>query len=167
MKVTIVYNRQAVVDYAERWWDGANPQFPNFHVDCTNFISQCLLAGGAPMHGAPNRQRGWWLSADHSNWSFSWSVAHSLRWYLETSTQGLRATRVASADQLTIGDVILYDFAGDGRVDHSTIVTSVHDGVPYVHAHTANSADRLYNYENSTAYTPAIQYYFFKIADQF
>ena len=55
------YNRQAAVDYADRWWNSANPAYPYFEVDCTNFISQCLRAGGAPMRGYPNRSNGWWL----------------------------------------------------------------------------------------------------------
>ena len=51
-----------------------------FENNCTNFISQCLHAGGAPMRGYPNRGSGWWLQ--NKNWSYSWAVAHSLRLYL-------------------------------------------------------------------------------------
>ncbi|WP_339197286.1 amidase domain-containing protein [Solibacillus sp. FSL R5-0449] len=161
------YNRAAAVDYANRWWDSFNPEYPVFRDDCTNFISQCLRAGGAPMRGAPNRGQGWWMIGQPERWSYSWSVAHSLRWYLETSTQGLRATRVNSASELQLGDIIFYDFTGDGRIDHSTIVTRIKQGVPYVNAHTSNSSDRLYTYEDSTAYTPNMQYYYYHIADQF
>lgn len=148
-------------------------------MDCTNFISQCLRAGGAPMRGAPNRAKGWWITdswksgravgGHYSNesWSYSWAVANSLRWYLENSTSGLAATRVFSPSELEIGDVICYDFQGNGVVDHTTIVTSMEEGVPYIHAHTADSADRHYDYSNSHAYTPQIQYYFYKINDVF
>ena len=110
----MMYDREAAVRYADTWWDSRNPAFPSFDVDCTNFISQCLLAGGAPMHGYPNRTSGWWLQG--GTWSFSWSVAHSLRWYLATSKKGLTATQVSSAEQLGLGDVIAYDFEGDGRL---------------------------------------------------
>lgn len=119
------------------------------------------------MRGAPNRGQGWWMIGHPERWSYSWSVAHSLRWYLETSTQGLRATRVNSASELQLGDVIFYDFTGDGRIDHSTIVTRIKQGVPYVNAHTSNSSDRIYTYEDSTAYTPNMRYYYFHIADEF
>lgn len=163
----VVYNRTAAVAYANRWWADNNPQFPVFQDDCTNFISQCLLAGGAPMRGMPNREQGWWMIGLHERWSYSWSVSHSLRWYLETSQRGLKGTRVFSAAELALGDVIFYDFEGNGRVDHSTIVTRIENGTPYVNAHTMNSADRHYRYENSTAYTPQIQYYYYKIADKF
>ena len=155
------YNREAAVAYAEQWWDDANPAYPYFDVDCTNFISQCLRAGGAPMRGYPDRSKGWWVQG--GTWSYSWSVAHSLRWYLETSKQGLRAQRVDDPSELEIGDIIFYDFGGDGRVDHSTIVTSIRNGVPHVHAHTSDSAHRPYPYLDSTAYTPNIKYYYYHI----
>ena len=157
------YNREAAVAYARKWWNSANPAYPFFSVDCTNFISQCLRAGGAPMYGYPNRSKGWWLQG--GTWSFSWSVAHSLRWFIDSSKQGLRAKRVMNASELQIGDVIFYDFQGDGRIDHSTIVTSMHNGEPYVHAHTSNSADRHYSYLDSTAYTPNMTYYFYHIIE--
>ncbi|MEJ9280139.1 amidase domain-containing protein [Ureibacillus thermosphaericus] len=172
------YNRQAAVDYARTWWDSFNPNYPIFTVDCTNFVSQALRAGGAPMSGYPNRNKGWWITDGwkvgareyyypNETWSYSWAVAHSLRWYLESSKAGLTAKRVYTPSELEPGDVIFYDFQGNGVIDHSTIVTSVIDGVPYVHAHTGPSADRHYDYSNSYAYTPNIQYYFFKIDDIF
>lgn len=157
------YNREAAVAYARRWWNDANPAYPFFNDDCTSFISQCLRAGGAPMYGYPNRSSGWWLQG--GTWSFSWSVAHSLRWFIETSTRGLQATRVWSPSQLEIGDVIFYDFQGDGRIDHSAIVTAIEDGVPYVHAHTYNTEYNHYEYTTSTAYTPNIVYYFYHILE--
>ena len=159
----MAYNRQAAADFARRWWNSANPAYTYFQVDCTNFVSQCLHAGGAPMRGYPNRSQGWWLQG--GKWSFSWSIAHSLRWYLDTSKQGLRAKRVYSPYELEIGDVIFYDFEGDGRINHSTIVTSIIDGEPHVHAHTSNSADRPYHYRDSSAYTENIEYYYYHILE--
>lgn len=160
-----MYNRDAAVRYAETWWNGRNPAFPNFDVDCTNYISQCLLAGGAPMHGYPNREKGWWING--GTWSFSWSTAHSLRWYLATSTTGLTARQVATAEQLELGDVIVYDFQGDGRFDHSTIVTAKEGDTPLVNAHTYNTRHHHWAYKDSYAMTPNARYIFFKINDSF
>ncbi|WP_026905602.1 amidase domain-containing protein [Paucisalibacillus globulus] len=158
------YDRRAAVQYAERWWNSYNPEYHKFEVDCTNYISQCLRAGGAPMRGAPNRNQGWWYSG--SNWSYSWAVAHSLRWYLTGSTQGLKATEVESPSELQPGDVICYDFEGDGRWNHNTIVVAMDaNGMPLVNAHTSNSRHRYWSYEDSTAYTPNIQYKFFRIGE--
>ena len=178
-KISTYYNRNAAVQYARTWWNRRNPDYPSFLVDCTSFVSQCLRAGGAPMTGYPNRAKGWWITEgwrsgqsvdghfSKETWSYSWSVAHSFRWYLENAKTGLTAKRVQLPSELEMGDVIAYDFQGNGVIDHTTIVTSMVGGVPYIHAHTADSADRHYDYSNSLAYTPNIQYYFFKIDDMF
>lgn len=158
------YDRREAVRYAERWWNSYNPDFEIFEDDCTNYISQCLLAGGAPMRGAPVRDQGWWYQ--NNNWSFSWSVAHSLRWYLSGSTQGLQGKEVDDPEGLLLGDVICYDFQGDGRWDHNTIVVAKDAyGMPLVNAHTNNSRNRYWSYEDSAAWTPNIQYKFFRIGE--
>lgn len=158
------YDRLKAVQYAERWWNDYNPAFKSFDVDCTNYISQCLHAGGAPMQGYSNRSKGWWMR--NNNWSYSWSVANSIRWYLPGSKTGLRAKEVNNPSQLLPGDVICYDFQGDGRFDHTTIVTAKDaNGMPLVNAHTANSRRRYWAYEDSTAYTPNIKYKFFTVVD--
>ncbi|PLR97830.1 amidase domain-containing protein [Bacillus sp. T33-2] len=158
------YDRRKAVQYAERWWNDYNPAYKKFDVDCSNYISQCLHAGGAPMTGYPNRGKGWWMMKN--NWSFSWSVANALRWYLTSSKAGLRANEVKSPDELLPGDVICYDFQGDGRFDHTTIVTAKDAyGMPLVNAHTHNSRLRYWAYQDSTAYTPQIKYKFFSIVD--
>lgn len=157
------YNRLAAVKYAERWWNSYNPAYQKFDVDCTNYVSQCLRAGGAPMRGAPNRGNGWWYQ---DSWSYSWAVAHSLRWYLSGSTAGLKGKEVETAGELIPGDVICYDFAGDGRWDHNTIVVARDAyGMPLVNAHTDNSRNRYWSYEDSTAWTPDIKYKFFRIGE--
>jgi len=165
------YNREKVVQYADRWWNSYNPRFRAFEVDCTSYVSQCLLAGGAPMTHVGNRGKGWWYKgsgARTDNWSYSWAVAHSLRWYLQNSKTGLRAIDVSSPKQLTIGDVICYDFDGDGHWQHNTIVTAIDaNGMPLVNAHTNNSQKRNWEYKDSYAWTPKIQYKFFHIVDQF
>ncbi|WP_338470556.1 amidase domain-containing protein [Niallia sp. XMNu-256] len=158
------YDRQKAVQYAERWWNSYNPAYKKFEVDCTNYISQCLHQGGASMRGHPNRSHGWWMQKN--NWSYSWSVAHAFRLFLGTSKKGLRAKAVSSPEELLLGDVICYDFEGDGRFNHTTIVTGKDaNGMPLVNAHTANSRMRYWAYEDSTAYTPNIQYKFFTIVD--
>ncbi|WP_285517596.1 amidase domain-containing protein [Thermolongibacillus altinsuensis] len=159
------YDRLAAVRYAETWWNDYNPAFKKFAVDCTNFISQCLYAGGIPMTGYPNRIKGWWMK--NNQWSHSWAVAHSFRWHLSGSRTGIQTIEKKSPDELFLGDVICYDFQGDGRFDHTTIVVAKdRKGMPLVNAHTSNSRMRYWSYEDSTAYTPSIQYKFFHIIDR-
>lgn len=163
-RVTFFYDRLQAVKYAERWWNDYNPAFRKFDVDCTNYISQCLHAGDAPMIGYPNRSNGWWMR--NTNWSYSWTVANSLRWYLPGAKRGIRAKQVSDPGELKLGDVICYDFQGDGRFDHTTIVTAKDaNDMPLVNAHTANSRMRYWAYEDSTAYTPNIKYKFLHIMD--
>ncbi|MCT8136993.1 amidase domain-containing protein [Anaerobacillus sp. CMMVII] len=158
------YSRLEAVRYAERWWNDYNPNYKKFDDNCTNFISQCLHAGGAPMVGYPNRSKGWWFR--NRNWSLSWSVAHSLRWHLSGAKTGLRAKEMSSPKELMKGDVICYDFNGDGRWQHNTIVVAKDaNNEPLVNAQTSNSRMRYWAYQDSTAYTPNIKYKFFHIID--
>ncbi|MFD0828945.1 amidase domain-containing protein [Neobacillus sp. M.A.Huq-85] len=158
------YDRLKAVQYAERWWNSYNPAYKKFENNCTNYISQCLRAGGSPMRGYPNRGSGWWVQ--NNNWSYSWAIANSLRLYLANSKSGLRAREVSSPDQLVLGDVICYDFEGDGRFNHNTMVTGKDAyGMPLVNANTYNSRMRYWAYEDSSAYTPNIKYKFFSILD--
>src|SRR5690606_36122589 len=86
--------------------------------------------------------------------------------YLPKAKVGVRATVVSDPRELELGDVICYDFQGDGRFDHVTFVTGKDKGgYPLVNAHTANSRLRYWSYEDSTAYTPNIKYKFLHIVD--
>lgn len=164
VRAGFIYDRLKAVRYAERWWNDYNPAYRKFEVDCTNFISQCLHVGGAPMRGMPNRGKGWWYQ--YKNWSYSWAVANSLKLYLQSSKSGLKAREVKDPLELKLGDVLCYDFQGDGRYDHNTIVTGKDAyGMPLVNAHTYNSRMRYWAYEDSSAYTPNIQYKLFTIID--
>ncbi|GIQ69186.1 amidase domain-containing protein [Xylanibacillus composti] len=163
------YDRRKVLEYADLWWDQHNPEFRAFDVDCTNYVSQCLYAGGAPMNYTGNRASGWWYKhagGSGDQWSFSWSVSNSLRWYLGTAKSGLRADIVEEASQLEVGDVIIYDWDGDGRFQHSTIVTGFDaQGMPLVNAHTVNSRRRYWDYRDSYAWSEATRYVFCHIPD--
>lgn len=164
LRLSYQYDRRKAIQYAERWWNSYNPAYKKFENDCTNFISQCLHAGNSPMRGYPNRGKGWWMRGN--NWSYSWAIANSLRLYLSNSTVGLRAREVSRPEELLHGDVICYDFQGNGRYDHNTIVTGKDAyGMPLVNAHTYNSRLRYWAYEDSSAYTPNIKYKFYTIVD--
>jgi hypothetical protein len=162
-RVSYTYNRLKAVQYAERWWNEFNPVYHKFTDDCTNFISQCLHAGGVPMWGMPNKLRGWWMKGN--NWSYSWTTANSFMLIL-ASGKGVRTKEVHSPQELQPGDIICYDFQGDGRFDHNTMVTAKdRNGMPLINAHTTNSRRRYWAYEDSTAYTPNIKYRYFVILD--
>jgi hypothetical protein len=162
-----IYNRASAVQYAETWWNGVNPQYMNLEVDCTNFVSQCLFAGGLPMVYTGKRESGWWYrgkSGGQELWSYSWAVAHSLSRFLHGSG---RATRVGSPTELTYGDVICYDWDGDGRWQHNVLITGIDAaGMPLVNAHTYNARGRYWSYLDSPAWTERTAYMFLRIADR-
>ena len=164
------YRREAAAAYADRWWQEGNPEFETFEVDCTNYISQCLFAGGAPIHYTGRRETGWWYKGYEEGrewWSFSWAVSDSLQRYLGAERKaGLRAEEVYRPEQLMLGDVIFYDWDGNGRYQHSTIVTAFDaGGMPLVNAHTVSSRHRYWDYKDSYAWTERTSYRFFHISD--
>ncbi|MDF2724266.1 MAG: hypothetical protein K0Q59_3941 [Paenibacillus sp.] len=165
------YDRAKAQHYAETWWNKANPAYLHFEVDCTNFVSQCLFAGGAPMNYTGKRESGWWYEGQDGSrelWSYSWAVAHSLQSYLTASKGGLHAELVQAPELLSIGDVVCYDWDGDGRFQHNAIVTGFDAAsMPLVNAHTTDSRMRYWDYRDSYAWTPNTRYRFFHLADYF
>lgn len=165
----VPYQRIAAAKYADKWWDSANPEFLSFDVDCTNYVSQCIFAGGAPMNYTGKRNAGWWYrgrSAKQELWSYSWAVSNSLHSHLTGSKSGLRAEPVSSARELQLGDVICYDWDGNGRYQHTTVVAAFSaDGSPLVNAHTVSSKHRYWDYRDSYAWTDRTAYRFLHIPD--
>lgn len=168
---SIPYRRENAVQYADRWWNSSNPEFANFDVNCTNYISQCLFAGGAPINYTGTRDSGWWYKGyvgGREAWSYSWTVAAALERHLRTSRNGLRGEVLDRPEQLQLGDVILYDWDGNGHFQHSTIVTAFDaGGMPLVNAHTTPSRHRYWDYKNSHAWTVNTKYRYFHIVDRF
>ncbi|MBL0386182.1 amidase domain-containing protein [Tumebacillus sp. ITR2] len=160
------YDRVRAYRYAELWWNRFNPVFKQMKdSDCTNFVSQVLYAGGVPLVRGSSRSNGWWYDIGSHNWSYSWAVANSLKLAL---TRLLHAQEVGDPRQLKIGDVICYDWDGDGRWQHNTVVVGFDGaGQPLVDAHTVASHMRFWTYRDSYAWTAKTKYAFFHIPDQF
>jgi hypothetical protein len=157
------YNRLQAVAYAAHWWSGFNPMFRAFRTDdCTNFVSQCLLAGGMTMEVTNQREKGWWYLGPNDQWSHSWAVSHSMRWYLQSSGRGQKR---AAAKELELGDVITYDFNDDEVWDHVAMVVGFDPhGEPLMAAHTIAAWGRPWRYTDSPAYTPRTKYLFWHIS---
>lgn len=96
--------------------------------NCTNFISQCLKAGGAPF---AYDAYSWWYrgrGGASDKWTLSWSVAHSLYWTLKkrekSNVRGLKPVEVPSIGMLSLGDLIQYENS-NGVIYHSAIITAM------------------------------------------
>lgn len=126
------YNRKNAVKYALTYAYNNNPDYIYFKGnDCSNFVSQCLRAGGANNDFNPTHP--WWYANGKS--SICWSVAASLYWYILMSTKeykkGIKAgTFVINTNHfdhskfniLKIGDIVQYRNK-KGRIQHTAIIT--------------------------------------------
>lgn len=149
------YNRNNAVTYALRYATTPNPDYIFFQgVDCTNYISQCLRAGGCQNHYHPTHP--WWY--ENNNWTVSWSVAGSMYWYIRVCTSentfGIRAQtffqntsnplRDDIRSIIQLGDIIQYAQA-DGFIRHSAIITSFETTPqgksPLISQHSSNLAN--------------------------
>lgn len=164
------YRRDLAAAYADRWWNEGNPAYELFEVNCTHYVSQCIFAGNAPMNYTGRRGSGWWYKGRNKGqeaWSYSWAVSNAFTNYLAAPRKhGLRCDVVHSAEELQLGDVITYDWNGDHRYQHSTIVTAFDAaGMPLVNANTVPSRHRYWDYRDSYAWTERTKYRFFHILD--
>jgi hypothetical protein len=150
------YLRKEAVRYALNYALNPNPayRYIYFHGDgggdCSNFVSQCLRAGGAPMDF--DFPRPWWYKMNGSNnvnkhtWSISWATAHSLYWCLKVRNQmnlpGLKGAEIDDIDLLEAGDIIQYENY-NGIIYHSAIITDfIYDKgmrLPLISQHTFNA----------------------------
>lgn len=135
------YNRAAAAAYADRYWNHYNPTYAHFDgVDCANFGSQTMFAGGFPTRGA-GYSSGWWYDKHFTNspaddtWSHSWIAVPFQMAFWDTCYTDW-ATSISG---LTKGDFVYYDWTGDGSWDHVAEVVGVDtSGQRLVDAHTTN-----------------------------
>lgn len=156
MLLTIPYNRQNAVAYARRWALSRNPLFANFAGiggDCTNFVSQCLLAGSCAMNYTPDF--GWYyISAEDR--AAAWTGVEFLYDFLTRSEERIALSgdvgpfaRVVGREGAMAGDVIqLSDSAGDFY--HTLIISAVTENDLLLCAHSNDALDRPLSSYNNT-----------------
>ena len=116
-----MYNRQKVLDYAQKWAYGRNPKFYNFDSvggDCTNFVSQCIFAGCGQMNYS--KTYGWYYINGNDK-SPSWTGVEFLYNFLISNKGAGPSGTVDIISNLNIGDVIQLSFDGI-KFSHSLIV---------------------------------------------
>lgn len=122
-----LYDRERAVAYAHQWAYSRNPAYYDFSAlggDCTNFISQCLRAGGAPMNYTP--VTGWFYNSLSSR-APAWSGVEELyRFLIRNQGKGPYASPGGPAD-MRLGDVVQLSFDGT-RYGHSLLVVAVEEG---------------------------------------
>ncbi len=138
-------DKAAQIDYARRWAHSRNPVYYDFDSlggDCTNFVSQCIYAGGAVMNYTPDL--GWYyISPD--NRAAAWSgVEYFYRFVTQNTGVGPFGEQV-SISQAQPGDVI--QLGNSQWFYHSLFVISTQNGLR-VAAHSNDVYDKpLYDYD--------------------
>lgn len=94
--------------------------------DCMNFVSQSLLARGWTMTDE-------WYSADAgADWGDPWGHVPSFdEWLRGHPEYGATTLGFDQRDQVKVGDLVVFDWDGDGSLDHIQVVSAitVKDGV--------------------------------------
>ncbi len=135
------YNRKSAIEYARKWALGANPQYYHFSGiggDCTNFISQCLLAGGGLMNY--DRYYGWFYDSVLSR-SPSWTSVEYLKRFLLRSGGVGPIGELSSINRLVEGDIIQLR-QNPTHFNHTVIISRINRGRIYVCAHSNDALDK-------------------------
>lgn len=140
MLETYTLDIEAMLEYARRWAFSRNPDFYSFDDiggDCTNFVSQCIYAGGAVMNYTPDV--GWYYISLYDR-AAAWTGVEFFHTFMtENKGAGPFGYDIPVYDA-AVGDVIQLG-TGD-TFYHSLLVVNVIDGVPYVAAHDFDAFDR-------------------------
>ncbi|MEG2175098.1 MAG: amidase domain-containing protein [Oscillospiraceae bacterium] len=146
---SITYDRRRAVEYAHRWAYFRNPQFYDFSElggDCTNFASQCLLAGSGVMNFTPTY--GWYYRTVDDR-TASWTgVEYFYNFLVKNKGVGPFAVE-APIEEMRPGDFIQF-MADQGRFQHTPVVTEIRGITPtpttiYVAAHSGDCDCRPLN----------------------
>ena len=119
------YNRESAVKYAHKWALKRNPRFYEYDEiggDCTNFVSQCLLAGNSVMNYTPTSG---WYYINANKKSPAWTGVEYLYNFLtrRANTVGPKAV-VCEIHELQPGDIVQLS-TQDYRFEHSSVVVAV------------------------------------------
>lgn len=120
----IQYNRQKVLDYAQKWAYGRNPKYYNFDSvggDCTSFVSQCIYAGSNIMNYS--KQNGWYY-INGNNKSPSWSGVEFLYNFLTTNKLVGPYGKEVSKNEIKVGDIAQLSFNGNS-FGHTLLITKI------------------------------------------
>ena len=121
------YDREKATAYAKKYatTPNLNPwqNYTQMGGDCTNFVSQCLYAGGIPFdnEGKTITEKWYWYSDNHR--TPSWTGADAFKAYVRANKgTGLVATEVAM-EELVPGDIV--QLGTREKATHSMIVVDV------------------------------------------
>ena len=144
------YIRERAVLYARKYALVRNPLFYSFAGiggNCTNFVSQCVLAGSCVMNYTPIY--GWFYLSTNRR-SASWTGVQFFYDFMTQNTGVGPFGAPSTLEQAQIGDVIQLQNA-EGVFYHTVIISEIRDGEFYICANSNDALDRplsSYDYAN-------------------
>nr|WP_090892407.1 amidase domain-containing protein [Evansella caseinilytica] len=154
------YSPSQANGYAYKWHSSRNPEFPSHDLNCTNFVSQVVLAGGQRQTWGgytSNRIRSttnYWYSQKrtppkgdrqihYESTSFIRVVDFYSYWskHMGTTTSSSKTTIINNA---RIGDVVQFRSSSNGRWVHSMYVHKKQNGNIYLAGNTSNVWNRSF-----------------------
>lgn len=139
------YYRDLAVSYAHQWAFRRNPRyldFSNLGGDCTNFISQCLLAGGFKMNYT--KDTGWYYNSAYDRAPAWTGVTPLYNFMIKNKGTGPRA-HLVDYHEMEPGDLVQLSF-DSSNFSHSLIVVEVRQPVTLgsilIATHTDDSDER-------------------------
>ncbi len=140
-----MYNRSNATQYALEFWNKRNSNYLNFDSlggDCTNFISQCLFAGGYEMDYT---NMGWFYRTGNDR-SYSWTGVYEMFNYLTTNENpSFPRAKLVDFNEVEVGDLIQIDAFGD-RFHHTAIITKIIEPISlstiFITCHTRDAKNK-------------------------
>lgn len=125
------YDRIGATQYARGWALSRNPKFQDYEEwggNCTNYISQCVNAGGIPMDPyGDNVMKEWYWYSDKKR-TPSWTAAQPFFEYFtrnnndNTNKFGVYAEE-SNYEEMELGDIV--QLIKDGKAYHTMIITGI------------------------------------------
>ena len=144
------YNRERAVMYARKYALVRNPLFYTFEGiggNCTNFVSQCLLAGSCVMNFKP--VFGWFYLSSNRR-APAWTGVEFFYNFMTTNEDVGPYATVVEREKAMAGDVIQLQNEDDVFY-HTLIISEIKEGEIFVCANSVDSLDRpLSSYEYKT-----------------
>ncbi|PZE89622.1 amidase domain-containing protein [Curtobacterium sp. MCBD17_008] len=126
---TVAYAAQTAVDrqleYAMRHWADYNTaEYGTMNPiggDCANYVNQTLEARGW------EQRADWYNRAGGAEHSSTWTYCPAMDPWLDQNAATFGLTRRTSDERqhVAVGDIVMFDWNGNGSPDHTTIVSEV------------------------------------------
>lgn len=123
--ISVPYNREKAVEYANTWAHKRNPRYYDFSKlggDCTNFASQCVYAGSGVMNYTPTY--GWYYNSVNSR-APSWTSVFYFYRFMTTNQSVGPYGHECDISEVEPGDIVQIRFLGSKKFDHTPVVTAI------------------------------------------